>query len=110
MSQISRRVAKIERALVPTTYPAVIGQFIERGAEEIRYSQLLERAAAGVLTDDEDIELDTIMFFALGRMRTAGFHLATPAVVGSDEQRRAAVMAAAVLSCRTHEEELDELE
>ena len=109
MSQISRRVGKIERALAPTTRPAVIGQFIERGAEEIRYGQLLERAAAGVLTDGGDIELDTIMFFALGRMRAAGFHLAAPAVVGSEEQRRAAVMAAA-FSGMCHEEALAKLE
>ena len=110
MSQMSRRLGKIERALVPTTRPAAIGRFIERGPEENRYSQLLERAAAGVLTDDEDVELDTIVFFALNRMRAAGFHLAEPAVVGSEEQRRAAVMAAVVLSSLTHEEALDELE
>ena len=106
MGQLSRRLGKIEKTLAPTTRPAVIGQFIERGAEERRYAQLLERAAAGVLTDDEDLELDTIQFFALGRMRAAGFHLAAPAVVGSEEQRRAAVMA----TCRTHEDELAELD
>jgi len=42
------------------------------------------------------------VFFALNRMRAAGFHLAEPAVVGSEEQRRAAVMAAVVLSSLTH--------
>ncbi len=110
MGQLSKRLGRIERTLAPTTRPAVIGQFIERGAEEQRYVQLLERAAAGILTDAEDIELDTIQFFALDRMRAAGFHLAAPAVVGSEEQRRAAVMAAVVLSGGTHEEDLDELE
>ena len=110
MGQLSRRLGKIEKTLPPTTRPAVAGQFIERGPEQRRFSELLGRAAAGVLTDDEDLELDTIQFFALGRRRAAGFHLAVPATVGSEEQRRAAVMAAVVATCRTHEEELAELD
>ena len=108
MSTIGRRLDKVERGLFPHNQTASIGQFIERGDEERRYSQLLGRAAAGVLTDAEDLEFDTIVFFALGRMREAGFRLADPAVVGTEEQRRAALLAAAAMA--THEEALAEME
>ena len=106
MSAIGRRLDKVERGLFPQQQTAAIGQFVERGAEEVRYRQLLGKLASGVLTDEESDDLHLIQTFALSRMKEAGFRLHEPTFVGTPEQRRAAVAAAAM----THEEVLAELD